>query len=558
MRFSRRTPAPALLVALLATLACSPGGDGTVLAGRHYFGSLATPHTQTLRWNLGTEPELRDPAMMSGQPDGRFARMVFEGLTTNDPQTLEPRPGQAYRWEISADGLTYTFHLRPGLVWSDGVPVTARDYVWSWRRVLSPATASRNAGNLYSIRNAESFNKGLLADSTQVGVAAPDDSTFVVTLRDPTAYFLFLTSYYTFMPTPRHVVERHGVRWTRIENLVGNGPFLWAYWRQNDRYEFRPNPRYWDRAHVHLELSVAYTVDDLNTSTNLYKSGATDWNPSGYIPSQYLSFMSPYADYRQGRYQAIYFYSINCTRKPFDDVRVRRALNFAIDRDAITQDLLKGSRDSWGNLTPSGYPDYVAPPPVSFDPERARAELAAAGFPGGRGFPRFTILFNTSEDHKRIAEAIQAMWKRELGVNVELENQEWGSYLQNTTVLNYDVARRSWIGDYLDPNTFLQLLRTGEGNNRSGWSDPEYDALLEQASRTLDTGRRAALMREAEARALAGSAFLPIYHYSTTELVKPWVRGIYKTALDIHPLTHVWIDVHWREHAGERTAGGAP
>lgn len=550
---------PLVLLCLAAlSLACTsatPIENGA--GGRRYFGSLRMPPGQTLRFALGTEPELRDPGTMSGQPDGRFARMVFEGLLTADAQTLEPREGQAHRWSQSADGLTYTFHLRPGLEWSDGTPLTAHDFVYSWRRVLSPASASRNASLMYAIRDAEAYSKGEITDSTRVGVQAPDDSTFVVTLESPTPYFLTLCTYYTFMPVPRHVIEAHGIGWTRREHLVGNGPFLWSWWRRGDRYEFTPNPRFWNASKVRLQKVTAYTVDDLNTVTNLYKSGAIDWCPSGYIPSQYLPFVRDFADFRHGRYQGTYFYSVNTTRARFGDARVRRALNLAIDREAIARDLLKGSRDPWGLIAPSGYPGYVSPEPVRFDPERARAELAAAGFPGGRGFPGVGILFNTSEDHRRIAEAIQAMWKRELGIEVTLSNQEWGSYLQATTALQYDVARRSWIGDYLDPNSFLNLLTTGDGNNRSGWSDPEYDRLMREASRTLDPAARYAIMRRAETVALEAAPFLPIYHYSTNELVKPWVRGIHQTALDVHPLTYVWIDHQWREHepiAGSRGA----
>jgi ABC-type oligopeptide transport system substrate-binding subunit len=541
----------------LTAVSCAPGiADAPVVNGRRYFGSLHRPPGQVFRFNLGAEPELRDPGVMSGQPDGRFARMVFEGLTTPDPATLETRPGQAYRWERSDDGRTYTFHLRPGLRWADGVPVTAYDFLWSWRRVLTPSTASRNAGLFYSIRGAEAFHQGESADTASLGLAAPDDSTFVVTLAQPTAYFLALTAYYTFLPVPRHVVEKHGLRWTLREHLVGNGAFRWTYWRQNDRYEFVPNESYWDRASVQLERVVAYPLDDLNTSTNLYKSGALDWNPSGYIPSQYLGHMKPYADYRTGRYMGTYFYGLNVTRPPLDNVWVRRALTFAVDREAIARDLLKGSRDPWGRVTPSGYPGYEGPAQVTYQPERARECLAKAGYPGGKGFPRITILFNTSEDHRRVAEAVQAMWKRDLGIDVELTNQEWGSYLQSTTSLQYDVARRAWIGDYLDPNSFLQILTTGDGNNRSGWSNKRYDALVRRAAETLDPAARFAMLAEAEAIALDEAPFVPIYHYSTTELVKPWVRGLHQTALDVHPLTRVWIDHDWRQH--EPLAGSEP
>ena len=549
---------PLLALVIVAATSCARGiADAPEVNGRRYFGSLHRARDQVFRFNLGAEPELRDPSVMAGQPDGRFARMLFEGLTVPDPQTLEPSPGQAYRWERSADGLTYTFHLRPGLQWTDGTPLTAHDFLWTWRRILAPATAARNASLLYAVENAEAYHDGEIADSTQVGLRAPDDSTFVVKLAQPTAYFLSLTAFYVLVPVPRHAVERHGVRWTLRQNLVGNGPFRWTYWRQNDRYEFEPSPSYWDRAAVKLEKVIAYTVDDLNTSTNLYKSGAIDWNPSGYIPSQYLGYMKPYADYRTGLYHGTYFYSVNVTQPPLDDVWVRRALNASIDRESIARDLLKGSRDPWGRHTPSGYPGYVGPRQVAYDPERARECMAKAGYPGGKGFPKISILFNTSEDHRRIAEAIQAMWKRELGIQVELSNQEWGSYLQATTNLQYQVARRSWIGDYLDPNTFLAMLVTGDGNNRTGWSNPRYDALMRLASRTLDPAKRFAAMAEAESLALDESPYLPIYHYSTTELLKPWVRGLHQNALDTHLLTRVWLDHDWRQHEPFAGEGGA-
>lgn len=550
---ARTGAAPALVLALaLAVGACAPARDAHEA---RYFGSIRPPATNVLRFNNGAEPETTDPSVMSGQPDGVIARILFEGLTDYDPQTLLPVPGQAYRWETSADGLTYTFHLRPGLVWSDDAPVTARDFLWSWRRVLSPATGARAAALMYPIVNAEAFNKGTLADSTQLGLAAPDDSTFVVTLRAPTPWFLFLTSYYTFVPVPRACIEKHGARWTEPGTIVNNGAFSLVSHRQNEKFVFAKNPKYWAASQVKLDGIEAYSVDDLNTSTNLYKAGVIDWNPSGEIPSPFLPYVRGFADYVTGEFQATYFYGVNCTKPPFDDPRVRRALNLAIDREAIARDLLKGTRRAWGRLTPSGYPGYDGPAPIAFEPDSARAELARAGFPGGKGFPKFSILFNTSEDHRRIAEAVQAMWRRELNVPVELQSMEWSSFQQASTTLHYDVARRSWIGDYLDPSTFLTLLMSGNGNNRSGWSDPEYDRLMRESEHEVDPVKRAAILRAAESRALASSPFLPVYHYASHELIKPYVKGLYHTALDVHPLSRVWIDRDWRQH--EPIASGA-
>jgi ABC-type oligopeptide transport system substrate-binding subunit len=544
-----RTLALAAFALALGALACAPSRPPATRAASseaRYFGSVTPPRDNVLRFALGAEPETYDPGLAAGQSDGRVCRLLFEGLTREDPRTLEPVPGQAYRWELSENSRTYTFHLRPGLLWSDGRPVTAEDFRWAWIRVLRSATAARYAGLFKSVLNAEAFNKGLVTDERAVGIEAPDDSTLVVTLEAPTAYFLYLTQFYTALPVPRPAIERFGRRWTLPENIVTNGAFRLKAWRQNGRFVFERNPDYWDAASVKLDGIVAYSVDDLNTLTNLYKAGELDWLPSGYVPSQFVPYLRDFADFRHGPFQGVYFYSINVTKPPLDNVWVRRALNLAVDRDAISNDLLKRSRDPWGNFVPSGYPGYVNAPPLRFDPARARECLAKAGYPGGRGFPKISILFNTSEDHRRIAEAIQAMWRRELSIDVELSNQEWGSYLQAASSLHYDVARRSWIGDYLDPNTFLACFVSGDGNNRTGWTSARYDDLLRRAAFELDAPRRMALLRDAEALLLDESPVIPIYHYSTNEMVKPYVRGIYSTALDVHPLTAVEIDRAWR------------
>uniref|UniRef100_A0A832MJ09 Peptide ABC transporter substrate-binding protein n=1 Tax=Eiseniibacteriota bacterium TaxID=2212470 RepID=A0A832MJ09_UNCEI len=554
---SMRVILAALAALSLAALACAPDRRGAGARHAHYFGDVSPPRGQVFRYNNGAEPESWDPGLCSGQPDGRVARALFEGLAVPNPRTLQPEPGMAERWTVSDDGLVYTFRVRSGTTWSDGTPFTAEDFRWSWLRVLRPGSGARYASLLYPIRNAEAFHRGALADEAAVGVAAPDDTTLVVTLESPTPYFVFLTMFYTYCPVPRHVVERYGNRWTRPEHVVSNGAFILAAWRQGDRFEFVRNPRYWDAAHVRLERIVAYSVDDLNTSANLYKAGVIDWTTSGAFPSQFVPYLRAFRDYQHGLYQGTYFYSFNVSEPPLDNVWLRRALSLAVDREAIARDLLKGSRAPWGNLCPTGYPGYVHPPGHRFDPDSARACLARAGYPGGRGVPKLSLLFNTSEDHRRIAEAIQAMWRRELNVEVELSNQEWGSYLQATTALEYQIARRAWIGDYLDPNTFLSCFVTGDGNNRTGWSDAVYDRLVREAARTLDPARRLAILAEAEARLLDQAPIIPIYHYSTNDLVKPYVRGIWPTALDTHPLKHVWIDHDWRMRAAGAAANGA-
>ncbi|HVP38688.1 MAG TPA: ABC transporter substrate-binding protein, partial [Candidatus Saccharimonadales bacterium] len=277
-----------------------------------------------------------------------------------------------------------------------------------------------------------------------------------------------------------------------------------------------------------------------------------DWNPSGYIPSGYIPYLRRYADLHSGPFQGTYFYSLNVTRKPLDDPRVRLALNLALDRRAIAEKLLRGTRAPWGGITPRGYPGYVNPPGYPWDPARARALLAEAGYPGGRGMRRLDILITTSEDHRRIAEAIQSMWRRELGVDVGISNMEFGSYLEATTSLHYDIARRTWLADYLDPYTFLSTLRGGDGNNRTGWADPEYDSLLAAAAAEPDTARRLRLLRRAEDVALARGPIVPIYHLQVYELIKPYVRGLETNALDVQELKYVWLDRGARPGGVER------
>jgi len=507
-----------------------------------YFGRTQPADARVFRFTNGTEPEVLDPALMSGQPDGRIARGIFEGLTTQDPRTLDPLPGMAKSWDVSPDGLTYTFHVRQGAHWTNGDAVTAHDFEYSWLRVLHPDTPARYSDVFYVIRNARAFKKKEIADPRQVGLRATNDSTFVVELETPTPYFMQLVSYYPFLPVHRATVETFGDRWTRPEHIVTNGPFRLAVHKPNDRIELARDPAYWDAAHVRLDRIVIYATEDLSTMLNMYRAGMTDWNPSGYLPAQYIPYVRDCEDFRCGAYLGTYFYSFNVTQKPFDDARVRRALAYAVDRDKIVKYLLYDSKTPWGGVVPPGFETYPYPAGAAFDPEKGRALLAEAGFPGGKGFPKFEILFNTSQDHRKIAEAIQEMWKRELGVDVGLSNQEFASYMKATVGLQYQVARRAWIGDYKDPNTFLFVLRGGDGNNRTGWSNAKYDALVAAAGREMDPAKRMQTLAGAEQVALDEMPFLPIYAYRTVELVAPYVRGWYPTALDTHPLKNLWLE----------------
>jgi oligopeptide transport system substrate-binding protein len=462
---------------------------------------------------LGAEPETIDPGICSGQPEGRVARTLFEGLTVNDPVDLRPIPGIARSWDITPDGLVYTFHLRPAL-WSDGHPVTARDFEYAWERLLAPKTAARYATMLYPVENAEAYNKGTITDPSQLGFKAPDDSTFVVTLHSPCAYFLDLCAFYTLLPVPRQTIETYGDEWIKPEHIVTNGPFLLGEWTLNRRIRFLKNPRYWDAEHVALNVADAFTSENINANFNLYMSGVLDWIDSGGVPLFVVPDLLKRRDFHVAPFFNTYFYRFNVTRPPFNDARVRKAFFLAMDAEAITKYVLRAGQQPAHSLIPPGIPGYTEAQLPKRDVEEAQRLLAEAGYPGGKGFPKAEVLFNTSEAHKQIAEVLQSQWKEALGVKVDLVNQEWKVYLNSVQTLDYWMSRGGWIGDYLDPNTFLEMWTSGNGNNRTGFADPAYDALIERAAATLDPAERMRLLHDAEDWILDKEMIiLPIYYY---------------------------------------------
>ena len=447
----------------------------------------------------GAEPETLDPARMTGLLEGRLANGLFEGLATYDPKDLSPLPGMAERWEISPDGLTYTFHLREA-EWSNGDPVTAHDFAWSWQRVLEPETAASYAYMLYCIRGARAFNEGAETDFREVGVEAVDGRTLRVRLAKVTPYFLELTAFSTFLPVHRKTGEKLGRAWASPKNFVRrgvvNGSFVLKEWRINDRIVLERNPRYWDAANVASDRIVALPIDSEMAALNAYEEGRADLVTS--VPLQLVMKLQARPDFHGSDYLGTYYYTFNTTRPPFDDVRVRLAFNLSADKERLVRYVLKGGQKAARTFVPPQIPGYAAPDGPRFDPGKAAKLLAEAGYPGGKGFPDVELLYNTSEGHKDVAEVLQEMWKQNLNVTVELVNLEWKTYLDTLRRKEFQVARAGWIGDYVDPNTFLDLLVTGGGNNRTGWSNPDYDALINAAGREPDPEKRMMIFRNAE------------------------------------------------------------
>lgn len=491
----------------------------------------------------GTDVQTLDPALMTGQPEHRIANAIFEGLTTRSPNGAEILPGVAESWEVSPDGLRYTFRLRD-CVWSDGTPVTAGDFVYSWRRALDPAMgAAYYAYQLFYLRGAEEFNAGKLRDFSRVGVRAPDQKTLVVELKTPTPFFLYLTSFYTLFPVNRACVEKHGELWTRPGKIVGNGPFILTEWVTSRRIRLAKNPRYWDRDRVRLATVDALPTENEATAFNMYMTGEADWVDGAGIPLHLIDLLRRRPDFHKTTILVTYFYRFNVTRPPLDDRRVRRALDLAADKQRIVDKILRAGQIPATTLVPPSMPRYRSPEGLGYDPAEARRLLAEAGYPGGKGFPRTSILFNTSEAHKQIAVEMQAIWKENLGIQVELENQEWGTYLNTESTLDYGISRAGWVADYPDPNTFLDMFVTGGGNNRTGWGSPRYDALIAAAGRERGEGRRMELFREAERILVVDEVpIMPIYFYVSLNLYNAnRIGGIYPNPLDEHPLKYVFI-----------------
>lgn len=515
----------------------------------------------------GSEVASLDPALVTGQAEGRVMNALYEGLTVKHPETLEPLPGVAERWELAPDGLTWTFHLRAAR-WSNGDELTSADFLWSWRRLLEPETAAAGAYHLWCVHGARAYSEGAV-DAAQrealwsaVGLSAPDARTLVVRLARPTPWFLALTSYHPLFPVHRASLEhfrkkfptRWESEWMQPGRLVTNGPFKLRERRVNDRLRLVKNPEYWDAPNVALRTLDVLALEHAGTALNLYLAGEVDWIDR--VPAARIAQLLGRPDFAPAPYLASYFYRVNVTKPPCDDVRVRRALALAIDRGALTEKILKkGERPSF-SFTPEGLPGYSRPvmahalaldPAAAFaaDCAEARALLAEAGYGAARAFPPLELHYNTSETHRDIAEVIADTWRRELGIEVVLANQEWKAYLDSQVNLRYDVSRSSWIGDFADAQNFLEVFVAGGENNRTGFGNARYDALVSEAAAEPDSARRQALLAEAESILLTELPILPIYGYVSQNLVNPRLGGFFANVQDEHP-PKFW---RWRERA---------
>lgn len=529
---------------VVAILSLLPG------CGRRQTLVEAADRQQILLLGNGAEPEELDPDIVTGVQEFHIIMSLLEGLVIEDPVDLHPIPGVAERWDISPDRKVYTFHLRTNAVWSNGDPVTARDFLESYKRILTPSLASEYAYMHFVVKNAEAYNEGKITDFSQVGYKVLDDHTLRITLDNPTPYFLSLLIHMSWFPVHMPTVRKYGDpyqrgnKWTRPGHFVGNGPFVLTKWRVNDVIEVRKSPTYWDRDRVRLNAIRFYPIESDDTEERAFRAGQLHITET--VPLSKIDYYKQYYPdlLKISPYLGTYFYRVNVTKPPLNDKRVRQALAMVINREAIVTDILKGGQLPAYNFTPPNTAGYTCRTLLHEDIPAAKRLLAEAGYPDGKGLPPIEILYNTSEAHRTIAEAIQQMWRTKLGVDARLVNEEWKVYLVAQQTLNYQVSRSAWIGDYVDPNSFLDMWLTDGGNNETGCSNPEYDRLIAQAAATINPQQRLEVFQKAEAILIDEMPVIPIYFYTRVCLQRPEVKGWYPTILDDHPYKFVYLETN--------------
>ncbi len=489
----------------------------------------------------GAEPESLDIHQSSGVSEANIQRDLFEGLIAEGPDA-SLIPGAAESWEISEDGTVYTFHLREGAVWSNGDPVTAGDFVYAFRRGLSPETAASYAFILYPVLNAEQYVAGEITDPGQIGIRAIDDATLEITLKAPTAYFLDMLTHHMAYPLHRASVEAHPGDWMKPGNLVSNGAFTLAEWQPQSFIRLEKNPRYHGADEVQLDEVFYYPTEDEGQELQRFRAGELDVTYD--IPADQIDWIVANLNdqYRNFPYLGTYYYALNTTIAPFaGNPGLRQALSLAIDREVLTQKITRAGEIPAYSFVPPGVMRYQQQtmPWADWTQEarnnRAKELYAAAGY-GPDNPLEVEILYNTSDNHKKVAIAIAAMWKQTLGVQASLRNEEWKAYLSSRDEKNFEIVRAGWIGDYNDANTFLELFVSDAGMmNNPGYDNPAYDELVKGGAFETDLAVREGMLEEAERIFLEDSPLIPIYFYTTQHMVQPKVEGWIDNIKDVHP-----------------------
>lgn len=513
---------------------------GLALAAALILGT-APARAGAIHLGNGTEPESLDVHLSSGVSEANIQRDLFEGLIAEGPDA-SLIPGAAESWEISEDGTVYTFHLRPDGAWSNGDPVTAGDFVYAFRRGLDPATAADYAFILYPVLYAEQYVAGEITDPEEIGIRAIDDRTLEITLKAPTAYFLDMLTHHMAYPVNRGALEAHPGDWTRPGNLVSNGAYMLADWVPQSHIKLVKNPNFHDAANVALDEVWYYPTEDEGQELQRYRAGELDVTYD--IPADQIEWIvaNLNAEYRNFPYLGTYYYVVNTTTAPFaGNIPLRQALSLAINREVLTQKITRAGEIPAYSFVPPGVANYQQQTQEfagwTQDERNARArELYAEAGYGPDNPLQVELLYNTSDNHKKVAIAIAAMWKQTLGVETSLRNEEWKAYLASRDEKDFQLVRAGWIGDYNDANTFLELFVSDAGEmNDPGYASARYDELVKGAAFETDLALRETMLEEAERVFLHDTPLIPIYFYTTQHMVKPTVGGWIDNIKDVHP-----------------------
>ncbi len=505
---------------------------------------------QKIVYNLGADPKTIDPQLNSAVDGSTIIHNAFEGLMRED-ENSKIVPGTAEKYEVSDDGTVYTFHIRKDAKWSDGKPVVAGDFEYAWKRALNPEVAAEYAYQLFYIKNGAAYYNqekvgGKVATAEDVGVKVIDDNTLEVTLEAPVPYFLSLAAFPTYFPVRKDIIEGNEEKWTlKPDTYISNGPFKMSEWKEKESITFVKNENYWDAKNVKLETLEVKLIDDQITYLNAFKSGEIDVIESP--PQAEIPTLLDEGTAKIYPYLGTYFYVINVSDKAKDvdpkaaealsNPKFRKALSLAIDKQLIVDKVAQGGQAPATSYVPAGILDSIGKEfqkeysSKGANIEEAKNLLAEAGYPNGEGAPTITFTFNTDQGHQNIAQAVQDMWKTNLGINVELKNEEWAVFQDTRNNFQYSIARHGWIADYNDPMTFLDMWTTGNGQNNAGYSNKEYDKLIAQAKVELDDAKRTELLHKAEDILMDESPIIPLYYYTNVLCIDKNVKGTYKSPL---------------------------
>ena len=498
----------------------------------------------------GSEPQGIDPHIVTGVPEHHILISLCEGLTIPNPNPNDENgymAGTAESWSISEDGKEYIFKINENAKWSNGDPVTAADFVWSWKRILTASLGSQYPDMLYYLEGAYEYHNGIIQDFEKVGIKAIDEKTLRVNLKNPTPFFLGLLSHYSTWPVHKETVlkfgdidDRNG-EWTRPGNFVCNGPFQLKSWELNNKIIVEKNPHYYDASMVRLNEIHYYPVSNVMTEDRMFRAGQLHLTST--LPSQKCPiYIEENPNLRIDPYMGTYFYRINTENETLSDVRVRKALAYSIDRKLLVDKVTKCGQIPAYSFTPPGTNGYQPNTEIPFDPILAKSLLQEAGYSETNPFPKLEILFNTNEDHRKLALAVQQMWQVNLGIEVELVNQDWKVYLNREMIGDFQISRAGWIGDYEDPNTFLDLMRPNRGNNKTGWEDMEYDALVEKANTINNQSERYELLYKAEEILIENMPIIPLYTYVRAYQLSSDVKGFSPHILDHHHPKFIYLE----------------